>query len=488
MSRSIAALSALFIVTSPALSQSQSHSTAEEILRQLVSRHAEQAKEQAINQLFSMAPSGEFTRDMAETIDQRFEAQIRVGAITAILLNDLDGNGEVSQGEIDRIRAILLGRERSQFERMILQVDVNKDGALSAAEIAQRGEAAVADQRGQGTRRGLQGTDFMVFDADGDGVVVVEDILKTIDRVAAEGPPTARAVRPQPADRCDLPEPSAEAVPVYVGGYEGTAVSTVAVAGLDNPTSFATFVIEEGDDPLYIVLNVYDAMVVRVTGATERVERFVGGSSYGLGVVGLPEEVVDLTSMAHCRIPLAYRAETSDRIRANALLSAKLRRAVRMVGSYELGQMELPSGHSEAPTGAQQAAGGLVVQRGSRRFQVTEDGMEEIAPLTTLAGLEATLLRFYPGGIESVMPEDVVTNGTAQAYDVLPQQAGLIQLVQDGALSVLDDGTFSIDKPIARFPAGLAGAHSVRFVLRRGVPMPSGSPGHSSVLIEETGE
>lgn len=44
-----------------------------------------------------------------------------------------------------------------------------------------------------------------------------------------------------------------------------------------------------------------------------------------------------------------------------------------------------------------------------------------------------------------------------------------------------------INKKI-RFPAGLAGAHSVKFLLLRGVPKPDGNPGHSTVISEETGE
>jgi hypothetical protein len=39
-----------------------------------------------------------------------------------------------------------------------------------------------------------------------------------------------------------------------------------------------------------------------------------------------------------------------------------------------------------------------------------------------------------------------------------------------------------------RFPGGLTGAHSVNFLLRRGVPKPSGHPGHSTVVSEDTGE
>jgi hypothetical protein len=454
----------------------------------MVSRDAGRTQEQVINQLFAMTPTGELTRDMAETIDQQLEAKRRVGAITPILLYDLDGDGEVSKDEIERVRTVLSGRERSGLETMVLEGDTDKDGALSAVEIAQIGKAAAAKPQGRWSRSGLQGSQFMAFDANGDGVVEVEDIVKTIERIAAAGPPLTRSTQANSVKRCDLPKPSAKAIPIYVGGYEGTAISTVAVAGLDRETSFATLEIEEGDDPLYIVFNVYDPMVVRVTGATHRVERFVGGSLGGIGVVGLPKDVVDLTSLAACGIPAAYEMESSKGIQAKAILAANLGKQARMIGSYRLDKISLPSGESKTPAIDRGAAGSLTIQKGNRRFQMTEDGVKEIEAPGTMNALSARLLRYYPAGIASVMPQEVVTNGTAQTYDVLPQQAGLIQLVESGAMSVLRDGSYSIDKPIARFPAGLNGGHAVKFVLRRGVPMPAGSPGHSSVLIEETGK
>ena len=39
-----------------------------------------------------------------------------------------------------------------------------------------------------------------------------------------------------------------------------------------------------------------------------------------------------------------------------------------------------------------------------------------------------------------------------------------------------------------RFPAGLAGAHSVTFLVMNGTPYPDGDPGHSCVITEETGQ
>ena len=128
-----------------------------------------------------------------------------------------------------------------------------------------------------------------------------------------------------------------------------------------------------------------------------------------------------------------------------------------MFGTYDPERMKIPSGRGDdAP---------------ETRSAVMPDS------------LDGWLERAYAGGIESVMPEDVLSNGKVEPYDVLPRQAGLVQLVRSGHLSVLSDRSFSIDRPIPRFPAGLGGRQSVKFVLRRGVPMPKGDPGHSLVLI-----
>ena len=110
-----------------------------------------------------------------------------------------------------------------------------------------------------------------------------------------------------------------------------------------------------------------------------------------------------------------------------------------MFGTYDLERMKLPSGRG--------------------------DDAPEIHSAVTPDRLDAWLERAYSGGIESVMPEDVLSNGTVEPHDVLPRQAGLVQLVRSGHLSVLSDRSFSIDRPIRRFPAGLGGSHSVEFVL-----------------------
>jgi hypothetical protein len=56
-----------------------------------------------------------------------------------------------------------------------------------------------------------------------------------------------------------------------------------------------------------------------------------------------------------------------------------------------------------------------------------------------------------------------------------------------GAVTQNGSGEFIVRKKI-RFPAGLYGAHSVTFLIMKGTPYPDGDPGHSCVMVEETGE
>ena len=107
--------------------------------------------------------------------------------------------------------------------------------------------------------------------------------------------------------------------------------------------------------------------------------------------------------------------------------------------------------------------------------------------LESIQNPDAELDQYHPGGVVAIDAKTVVASVPAEAYEVLPQEAGLSQLLKSGALSRNGNKEFLINKEM-RFPGGLSGAHSVRFLLRRGVPKPSGHPGHSIVMSEETGE
>ena len=94
---------------------------------------------------------------------------------------------------------------------------------------------------------------------------------------------------------------------------------------------------------------------------------------------------------------------------------------------------------------------------------------------------------FFRGGVVEIDPKTVVARMPATAYEVLPAQAGLAQLLETGALTQNSSREYIVRQKI-RFPPGLYGAHSVTFLIMKGAPYPDGDPGHSCVVMEEAGE
>jgi len=87
-------------------------------------------------------------------------------------------------------------------------------------------------------------------------------------------------------------------------------------------------------------------------------------------------------------------------------------------------------------------------------------------------------------GVMTIDPRLVVSNTKAEAYQVLPLQAGMLQLLKDGALASKERGSFDIVKKM-RYPAELTGLNNMRFVLKKGVPIPDGDSGDSCVYSED---
>lgn len=502
MFRSIVAISALMMAVSPALSQSPS--TASDHVRNLAKNGLDvrSIQQRVFSSFFKVAPTGRLTQEMAETVVLRDEAKKRHDTLSLILRNDLDGDGIVSAEEIDRAREVLLGHDRISLENMVLEVDADENGTLSETEIEKRVKEVLAKKRESSGGRSFVGPAFKEFDVDGDGVVEAEEVKVSVRRIAQEATQrkeqkTSRVSRDsrqlKPATNCRLPAPSAETQAIYIGGGRGISVSTVAIDGVDKTTSFATLEIEKGTQPLYIVSILGDTMVLRVTGATERVERFVVGGDKVTGVVGLPADVVTFVPSADCKIPSAREPDTMNWSQANSALTHALDRKVQMIVDYSFGRLQVPSGQNTKPKTKPSRYSTLVIRKGKERFRMTEDGFvsndqcegaNEEEP-REIHILKRKLASSFPGGIEIIVPEEVLTNGKAVEYDVLPREAGLTQLVKSGALSKQRDGTYSINKPFARFPAGIS---DLRFILRSGVPIPEGDLGRGGIFIEETGK
>ena len=273
---------------------------------------------------------------------------------------------------------------------------------------------------------------------------------------------------------CAFPAPSQTARVVLFETYGTEALSTVTIGSQWVATEIGRVVIEPGEEPLYVVVASYRPVIWQFSGATDRIERLVlAGESTGpnqsvrgetplIGAAGVPAERITFLRQPECMTYHAGPNVIRSRAATEAVRSQTGQSPIVVAPSEQIGSVTLPSGQTTMTP----------------------------APRATIPGvdtLQRRMLRFHPGGwigLDDVSA--VVASKPVERYEVLPQEAGLIQLEQDGALKRNEQGEFLVLKKI-RFPAGLHGAQLVRFRIQKDVPMPAGDPGHSCVIMEETG-
>jgi Ca2+-binding EF-hand superfamily protein len=427
-----------------------------------------QARARAVSEVLGYDLNGDFkiTRDEIAMVAQGEEPYRAQQVQSTIDRFDGDGDGSITLAEADA------SAQESDGDAQIdalLALDPNRDGKLTAAELHALAERA-----------------FGRIDSDGDGKISPAEYQRIEERVEE-----ARMIRSAP--RCDLPPVPERAKLLVYGGYESDAISSVAVGGPDQETNFIDVTIEPGPTPLYLVLTSYESMVWRLSGATGRVDHVVVSSfntarakpvvaparpspsssriprpmlqPSGLsasGVIGIARGKV---TIAKSGCPGYFHQVDSSLKRVLAPVTRALGRTPDAVfGSYSARRVSLPSG---------------MIVNSKRDSAPVPRGFD--------AASWSEAARFWPGGLVTVDPSQVVAAAGVAPYKVLPSQMGLSQLIGSGAIEQRPSGVFRIVKPIAHMPPSMGGAHSVTLIFAQGVPVPPGSSGHSCVIQEVNG-
>lgn len=452
--------------------------------------------------------------------------QLRTQAITMVMRYDLDGDGFVTEDEIRRsmnyeLRAQIgmaafnklnkpqlpgadfLAKQIDNMVKTIMALDSDSDGKLSMSEGARfganvpgrgaNGQAARARQllgmegaaNGALTLPAYQAAGEALFrqiDADKDGVVSQQEMTDYRTRAERAG--------------CEMPAASDKARVVLLSSYETEALSSATLASQDNVIHAGRVVVEPGDEPLYVVIASYSPTIWQFSGAVDRVERLVmtstrTGPNSGdvnqrslVGATGIAREKVSFFSKSNC---LTYFSETPSS--ASLQTVAAIRKASgkapeTVAAKYSVESFKVPSGAVESVREGK--AGTLIIEKTQGTLKLIGSA-SNVFVQSGPSRAKDDLYRFSPGGVIEIDPKTVVSSQPASSYEVLPQQAGLVQLLAAGTLRQNSLGEYIVREKM-RFPAGLYGAHSVTFLIMKGAPYPDGDPGHSCVVVEESGE
>jgi len=406
----------------------------------------------AYGKLNGQIPRQDFAKSQIDTMVQR------------ILALDTDKDGKVSVAEASKYNATGRGQNGAASRaQQFLALDAASKGSLSLAEYQAAGEAL-----------------FREVDSNNDGTISQQELTDYQTRLARAG--------------CEMPKASDKAKVIVLSSYETESLSSAALGSQDNVTHAGRIVVEPGAEPLYVVVVSYSPTIWQISGAVERVERLVLASS-GADGPGVARPLVGATGVAQDRVTffskrtcLSYFTETPTSASlqtVGAVRGASGKEPVTVAAKYSIGSFRVPSGTIESAREKKDSAP-LIIEKTQGTLKIVGDASNVILHAGASRAKD-DLARYSPGGVVDIDPKTVVGSYPAIAYQVLPQEAGLVQLLSSGAMSQNSLGEYIVRQKI-RFPAGLAGAHGVTFLLMKGVPYPDGDPGHSCVVTEESGE
>lgn len=474
-------------------------------------------------------------------------AKSRGDVISSMARLDLDGDGAVSRTEIEiKLRpqaskpmladGVMFEptpeQVRQRLEKLVgdmLRLDGDGDGIIVFGELL--ADAMKRYPLPTGPVPDSQRPVPSYLDEDGDGVVALEEFAAIVERAieyldhdgdgnlspeernsaSAQAQEFSRneAVEKREqrkaqllaeqarklVESCGLPKAPADIRVLLLVAYEGQALSTVGIGGDDEEVHVIDVRVEAGDNPLFVVATSGSSVIWRFSGALDRVVRLVADSfqrakdgSPRTGVTGLPADRIHFPAARDCTPDYESMKKAGMNNPKTKVLAGLIGHDIDdIVFSYDAALVSLPGGAVD------------------EKFEYPD--RVELPKGTPGEPLWREMLRFNPGGLVRIEPGAVVSALPVKPFKVLPQQAGLAQLLDDGALKpqgkhnlieveelkkayeqkdyvpqyTTTPAAFVIQRKIT-YPAGLYGAHKATFILPPGVPEPEGTAGHSEVI------
>lgn len=466
-----------------------------------ITRRQDQFLRDITNRLFQLTPDGKVTQERIDLWDSVQKATARFGLIGQIIVLDLNGDGNVTIGELADANQFADPRRRGNSVSNFAEADTNSDEVVTYPETV----AWAIKLHEKNPPRVNNRYSIMAFDTDKDGIVDLPEITKVVRAANSLGlisvPAPRRQPNPRVAEVCTAPSPSADAEVVLISGHSGGALSTVAISGYESTTTVASLTIEAGEKPLYIYASSRNIVLWKVDGAIDRVEKFIvqrPSRSDNGAVSGIVAKKVAFTGSEACLEPFHIPGGGAAKVSV-ARLSTHFDRPVdHVIAASMFNKIAVPSGEgsevkidrADTPFGNMKehtfefhdqvfrlSNSGVVLMRNS-------DGTIPLAQpnSNTYLGLGHR----FPLGVVTIDPANVVSENEVSTYDVLPGEIGLAQLLAVGSLETMKDRYILIRKAIPHLPANLSTGSRRGFILPKGIPLPQNAES-IKVLSEETG-
>lgn len=320
---------------------------------------------------------------------------------------------------------------------------------------------------------------------------------------------------------CQVPPVDKKNKLIALAVYNGTALSSVTTAGQDIITTAVTLHIEDARTPKYLVLSSTEPVIWQLSGQVKSIKNLIiknasmRSDTPLSGVTGIAKDKV--TFLQRNCLTLSHNNSQAAKLKTASAFKQLFGRAADFDEYiYKTGYVSIGANTIHA----QDVAPPALKTSENTKYH------ETLWPVI--------LEKHYQNGVAELNPKSVIATGLVEPYIVMPGLVGIAELVQKGAIEIMDTKTasfkfapapqhkhrsppknasdirvrppnmpiqpktvieqvhaykkFRIIKDIPQYPIGLSGGKAVTFYIAKGVTPPAGRPSHSCVVLEETGE
>lgn len=221
---------------------------------------------------------------------------------------------------------------------------------------------------------------------------------------------------------CLLPIPPANAKIVVLEFKEAVGLSSATINSQIYRTGVGDVFIEEGDAPIYLLVRASSTNILRLLGAVDRVSHITTLSGK-VGYVGPQANLSGWSRDSDCWQHLGQRSTSPEFV---TLFEAALQRQIdKVVVVRELGRVTIPLGGHDPKAKLE----------GQVQYQVSETTRSKLLAASNIEDETLDAL-IEESAFVPIEPRNIQGGHGSQAYTVLPGTAGLIQLLEQGKLSI----------------------------------------------------